>query len=241
MSLRAAASGIYSENAVPLELRSPRLAIAERIPVLNDPLTQVLDLLALCNDKLAVIGRSPREQACRVLRRYASTLELDSTDAVQVLNCLTDTDLAFEIPVTFMHGDFSIRNSGRDSVTRLFDWEWACPDGSILYDWWYLRHWVTWQVQLGFMDEQINHPIEGFVAKAINTLRISEAQLMQFGTGMHALYLMAKRKFKGHVQFETIRHGIERFRESVEHGRSCSPMTTSSAQRKAVTRSTSSI
>src|SRR3990172_4321079 len=152
-------------------MQTSRLAISERIMNNRDPSRQVSDMVGLCNEKLqAIRGTCPKDKALKILSNYASSLELNEADTADVFCAIKRRDLQFELPVTFMHGDLSIGNSGYDTKTRLFDWEWACPDGSVLYDWWYLNNWVSWKVSSGHLDGSLSQPVEKFVIAAIRTL-----------------------------------------------------------------------
>jgi hypothetical protein len=183
----------------------------------RDPRQHVSDLVKLCKEKLHAVGTAcPRENALQILRTYASSLDLAPQDAAEIFCDLSRRDLQFEIPVTFMHGDLSIRNAGYDTRTRLIDWEWACPNGSVLYDWWYLRNWVSWQISLGNLDGSLSGPVENFVALALPSLGVAESQFNQFGRGMHAIYLVAKQKVKHNVPATAIRRGIDLFRKSLQ-------------------------
>jgi len=133
-------SALFAGHVVSAEFLSPRLiryplistsnAVSERVQAMIDFGRQIKKKLQHC----------PTQKASIVLENYCVSLDVNLQKFYEQ-NRLQLSRLQFDLPVSFMHGDFGPSNTGlRGNSLAMFDWEFAYEKGSLLYDFWYLDH-----------------------------------------------------------------------------------------------------
>lgn len=139
-SKSANSSPIFSESVVEAQSIAPALI---RYPVVctNRSLFEKIDaMIAFCRRNEVYLQSCPRQPACETLKNYCSALEVN-WNSYLTESGVEHGRLSFDLPVSFMHGDFGPGNTGfRDACLVMFDWEFAYEHGSLLYDWWYMNH-----------------------------------------------------------------------------------------------------
>ncbi len=139
-SKAAAESPLFSGHVVEAQSIIPSII---RYPVVhtNSPLTEKIDaMIAFSRRNEDFLQTCARRSASDVLADYC--LELDvKWDMYLNYTRVDQSRLSFDLPVSFMHGDFGPSNTGfRNGRLVIFDWEFAYEHGSLLYDWWYMNH-----------------------------------------------------------------------------------------------------
>jgi hypothetical protein len=125
---------VEAQTIIPSVIRYPAVCT-------NRPLVEKVDaMIAFSRRNEEFLQNCARRSASDVLAGYC--LELDVKWAIFLNHSRVDLSrLSFDLPMSFMHGDFGPSNIGfRNGRLFIFDWEFAYEHGSILYDWWYMNH-----------------------------------------------------------------------------------------------------
>jgi hypothetical protein len=136
----AESSTLFTGHVATAESLSPRVI---RYPLVstNSAISEKVEAMILfCRQKTAHIQNCPRGKANGILENYCISLGIDWWHFCERNNVDLE-QLLFDLPVSFMHGDFAPINAGfRGNQLVMFDWEFAYEKGSLLYDCWYLQH-----------------------------------------------------------------------------------------------------
>ena len=149
--------------------------------------------MEFCINNLDTTIKVPKVAAIDVLSNRIRNLDIDIEKDHPVYSQFRDlvnsNFFHFEIPLTPMHGDFLPGNSLlTDEKLLLIDWEYAQEEGSILYDWWYLKFYID-------IDKKSNKEIENyfsFLEKTLQKIGLRYDQFEAFGYAMiSSAYLSA--------------------------------------------------
>lgn len=144
-----------------------------------------------------------RKPASSIIKRELQNLDisLDLNHPVhkQFNTLLQSAYFDFPIPSTPMHGDFIPMNALlKKEKLWLIDWEYACPDGSIIFDWWFLKVAIE---RNGVLDEKTDKYL-AFLDKSLRKLEITDEQFDAFGGMMHTVINMARVDDRKSPEFE---------------------------------------
>jgi thiamine kinase-like enzyme len=178
---------IYSGRVVSLEKVAPFIAAATFINETNSVsyIRKRQKLMELSINRLDSVLKAPKRAASDILinRIHNLDIELEKDHPVytQFRELVNSNYFRFEIPVTPMHGDFLPGNSLlTEEKLLLIDWEYALKEGSILYDWWYLKFYID-------IDKNYNEETKiyfSFIEKALEKINLSYDQFEAFGYAM---------------------------------------------------------
>ncbi len=133
-------SDFFAGHVVSAESLSPRVIRYPLVSVGSALSEKVEAMLSFCRQRQAQVQNCARQKASVILENYCLSLGVDRRRFGEC-NKVDAEKLEFQLPVTFMHGDFGPSNTGlRENSLAIFDWEFASEHGSILYDFWYIDH-----------------------------------------------------------------------------------------------------
>lgn len=154
----------------------------------------MLDFLVRNNCQLS---GSEKKSGYNLIRDYARyyAISLDHAPAEITLSLQS---LDYEVPVTFMHGDYVPANAVYNGRLLLVDWESAFSGGTLLFDWWCFYQKITLDKNtsadfIDRLDERLN--------EALLACGLTRYEWEKLGAGL--FYVKARRRSLVHKRLAT--------------------------------------
>jgi len=176
-------SPLFAGHVVAAESLSPRVIRYPLVFVGSALSDKIEAMIQFCCKKQDYIENCRTEHASLILEKYCRELNVDWQQFCEV-NKVETEKLHFQLPVTFMHGDFGPSNTGlRGNTLAIFDWEFAFENGSILYDCWYIDHICKFKKCPETITKLTNH----FVCDVIKRHRLNTDAFRYFCRAMNGV------------------------------------------------------
>ena len=150
-------------------------------------------LIDITMNNLQYALQAPKKQASELITLQVKNLSINLKQNQKLYinfnNLLNGGYFEFQLPVTPMHGDFIPMNAlMKNNKLFLIDWEYASCEGSIIFDWWFLKTAIE---RNGYYDKKTDEYF-AFLDQALEKMQLSDNQFEAFGCMMHTVINMVR-------------------------------------------------
>lgn len=187
----------FSEIVVQQTQLTPFIAVSEYKNDDTDLPEKVSRLTSYSILQFKQIDVSTQEKATTLIRSYTKNHagHINSALYSEFVRSLGSGFFDFPVPCGFMHGDFCLQNAIiNNNKLYMIDWEHASENGSILYDWWFLKRNLYRRNQ---MENRDYMRYCSFIAEKLTHLNVERKQFEAFGHAMHAAVDFSRVKKRG--------------------------------------------